>query len=226
MLSYKQTGTDLKSTNFSRKYVIYSYHTEHKYNYPTAKLSNWTGLQRVQFESLAQKLSQHQSFPFYRPVPRPLDRVCLLGSKLCLWLGSPVRIKRIRQYSSSRTGLQHFKRIQWMRELAVVHVKTRDTLLNSTSKAVIMSSHPYPSLASFNDLLLWKPFPLLTWEVAGRISVFWWGSNRNFVSYRHLGWWKWYRGIFSFPPFRRRPNFWPLAPTTLCFQNGGLVSKT
>ena len=155
----------------------------------------------------AQKLSQHQSFPFYRPVSGPLDRVCLLWSKLCLWLGNPVRRKRIRQYSSSRTCLQHFKRIQWMRELAVVHVKTRDTLLNSTSKAVIMSSHPYPSLTSFNDLLLWKPFSLLTWKVACRISVFWWGWNRNFVSYRHLGWWKGYRGIFFSLPFAAVQTF-------------------
>ena len=166
----------------------------------------------------AQKLSQHQSFPFYRPVSGPLDRVCLLWSKLCLWLGNPVRRKRIRQYSSSRTCLQHFKRIQWMRELAVVHVKTRDTLLNSASKAVIIPSHPYPSLTSFNYLLLWKPFSLLTWKVACRISVFWWGWNRNFVSYRHLGLWKWYRGSFF-------PSLSPPSQLLTTRANHALLSK-
>lgn len=58
-----------------------------------------------------------------------------------------------------------------MRELAVVYEKSKDTHLNSTSKAVILSSLPYPSLTSFNYLLLLKPFSLLKRDVACRTSV-------------------------------------------------------
>ena len=114
----------------------------------------WSVVVTPQMLHEAQKVSQH----FYRPFPRPLDRVCLLWSKLCLWLGSPVERKRITQYTNSRTGLRHFKRIQWMRELAAVYVTGKDTHLNSTSKAAILSSLPYPSLTYFNYLLLIKLF--------------------------------------------------------------------
>ena len=114
----------------------------------------WSVVVTPQMLHDAQKVSQH----FYRPFPRPLDRVCLLWSKLCLWLGSPVERKRITQYTNSRTGLRHFKRIQWMRELAVVYLKGKDTHLISTSKAAILSSLAYPSLTYFNYLSLIKLF--------------------------------------------------------------------
>ena len=56
-----------------------------------------------------------------------------------------------------------------MRELAVVYVKGKDTHVNSTSKAAILSLLPYPSLTYFSYLLLIKLFFLikmveLTWK--------------------------------------------------------------
>ena len=119
----------------------------------------WSVVVTPQMLHDAQKVSQH----FYRPFPRPLDRVCLLWSKLCLWLGSPVERKRITQYTNPRTGLRHFKRIQWMGELAVVYVKGKDTHVNSTSEAAILSSLPYPSLTYFNYHLLIK-MAELSWK--------------------------------------------------------------
>ena len=41
-----------------------------------------------------------------------------------------------------------------MGELAVVYVKGKDTHVNSTSEAAILSSLPYPSLTYFNYHLL------------------------------------------------------------------------